>query len=121
MFDFYDTSPIENTHNLNITDDDVFENDDSINPESGITETAATEEASDDNNENKKDTPLASPRLLTLTPGNDSEFPGAIRETEENKEKVVNNSSIKPQKLWSNNSENPKEWKGEDVLPKSNV
>ena len=61
------------------------------------------------------------PHLLTLTQGHDPTFPDVVRETEENREEVFNSFGINPHNLWSNNSDNIKEWKGEDVLSKSNA
>ena len=43
---------VENTHDLKVSENDASENNEGLNPENGTTETVASEEFPDKNNEN---------------------------------------------------------------------
>ena len=97
-----------------------------VNPENTFTETAVdlentctetaanlenpvTERASQKNHENNNNVPIVNPHAVNFPPECDQTFTYIKRESEENKEEVVNNSGVSTHKLWLYDSDNPAE------------
>lgn len=52
---------------------------------------------------------------MTLPPESDPTFPGIKRQAEDNEVEVVKNSVIKTKNAWLPSSDDPAEWKGDDI------
>ena len=78
-----------------------------------------SENMSSDAQENNNNVRIAVPNAMTLLPECDPTLPEIKRETEDNEVEVVNNSGINTKNVWLPNSDNPSEWKGNDILSKS--
>ena len=67
------------------------------------------ERASQKNQENNNNVPNVNPHAVNFPPKCVPMFTDVKRDSEENKEEVVNNSGISTHKLWLHDSDNPAE------------